>query len=252
MPGQKEDEKASIPVRRPSADLRLCVRPRTSIKIREYFHTLGGAATLKLGADYVFDASKPEMHNLQIRTSLKDTLANAKILYSAGEVTLAKTLWLDGRTRVNLWNEMMLANTPVGVQLDSCLEFFPHVAYSTSDKKVGIGTLRACLEQLNIVLYLNTSNVIPKSLLSNKILSPVGYVEESGPSRLAEKGWQDVKKGSEDIWADARKRSKKGKAYALKKSEQTITIARKRMREFSIRAPKFHPVQALMSWFNLF
>lgn len=86
MLGQKEEEKANMPVRRPSADLRFCVRPRTSIKIREYFHTLGGAATLKLGADYVFDPSKPEMHNLQIKTSLKDTFANAKILYSAGEV----------------------------------------------------------------------------------------------------------------------------------------------------------------------
>mmetsp|Transcript_27365 Transcript_27365/g.107101 ORF Transcript_27365/g.107101 Transcript_27365/m.107101 type:complete len:213 (+) Transcript_27365:619-1257(+) len=212
MLGQKEEEKANMPVRRPSADLRFCVRPRTSIKIREYFHTLGGAATLKLGADYVFDPSKPEMHNLQIKTSLKDTFVNAKILYSAGEVTLAKNLWLDGRTRVNLWcsvhlptatpsfgfkitpfrgsrstnverpnrpnqepqfspyslpplrfrNEMMLANTPFGVQLETCLEFFPHVAYSSSDKKVGIGTLQACLEQLNVVLYLNTSNVIPK------------------------------------------------------------------------------------------
>lgn len=73
-------------VNRPSADVSLSIRPRTSLKLREKFDTFGGAATLKLGCDYVYDSSSSERHTIRLKSSLCDNFINAKMLYSQGEV----------------------------------------------------------------------------------------------------------------------------------------------------------------------
>mmetsp|Transcript_7767 Transcript_7767/g.23501 ORF Transcript_7767/g.23501 Transcript_7767/m.23501 type:complete len:291 (-) Transcript_7767:7-879(-) len=107
-------------------------------------------------------------------------------------------------------NELLGKDSALSLQVDTRLQFNPYVAYSTDNRKVGLGRLQISLDQLSLVLRPGLGKFIPRSMVRNKILAPANECEVQ-----EETAWSRASENTTRAWA--------GMGHRLQKATRSTT-----------------------------